>query len=319
MPLTGSNGRSQYVTVLAITCGVPQESMLGPLLFLIYVNDLANVSKVLEFYLFADDTSIYFDSDDLITLPKTVNMELRKVKKWVDANRLALNITKTNYVNFHSPSKVIKQFIRIKLGSKPLNRVEYIKYLGILVDSALSWGPRITELSKKLARTTDIFFKIRHYVSLETLKLLYFSLFYSFVSYGITVWGLTHPIDRLCKLHNKVIRAIKFKDSHAHATPLFYDLKFLRLHDIDTLNLLCFVYNCRHQNSIQPFRDFFVPVSASHNHHTRQASRGNIFVQRCNTSHYGKRSAKYAGAILWNKSAPAMREIPSYNSCNHFI
>ena len=109
--------------------------VLGPLLFSIYVNDLANVSKVLEFYLFADDTSIYFDSNDLITLQKTVNKELRKVEKWLDANRLALNITKTNYVIFHSPSKVIKQFIRIKLGSKFLNCAEYIKYLGILVDS----------------------------------------------------------------------------------------------------------------------------------------------------------------------------------------
>ena len=112
-------------------------------------------------------------------------------------------------------------------------------------------------------------------------------------------------------------------DNYTHATPLFYDLKFLKLHHILTLNLLCFVYNCRHQNSIHPFCDFFVPVSASHNHGTRQASRKDIFMQRFNTTHYGKRSAKYTGAILWNNLAPAMREIPSYklfkNSCNHFI
>ena len=117
-------GRSQYVTVnghvsnfLPITCGVPQGSVLGPLLFLIYVNDLPNVSMVLQFYLFADDTSIYVDSDDLITLQKTLNQEIRKVKKWLDVNRLALNISKTNYVIFHSSSKVIDQFIRIKVPS----------------------------------------------------------------------------------------------------------------------------------------------------------------------------------------------------------
>ena len=113
-------------------------------------------------------------------------------------------------------------------------------------------------------------------------------------------------LDRFCKLQNKVIRAIKFKDNYTHATPVFYDLKFLKLHDIHTLNLLCFVCNCRHQNSFHPFSDFFVPVSASHNHGTRQASRGDIFMQRFNTIHYGKRSAKYAGAILWNNLAPAM-------------
>ena len=90
-------------------------------------------------------TSIYFDSDDLITFQKTVSKELRKVKKWLDVNRLALNISKTNYAIFQSPSKVIDQFIGMKLGLKPLNRVDYIEYLDLLVDSTLSWRPHITE------------------------------------------------------------------------------------------------------------------------------------------------------------------------------
>ena len=144
--------------------------------------------------MFADDTSIYYGSDNLINLQKVVNGELRKVRKWLDANRLSSNISKTNYVIFHSPSRGIDEFIRIEFGSKTLTRVDYIKYLGVLVDSTLSWKPHITELSKKLARTTGIFFKIRHYVARETLKLLYYSLFYSFISYAIVVWGLTHPI-----------------------------------------------------------------------------------------------------------------------------
>ena len=159
-------GRSQYVTVNGhrsdykpITCGVPQGSVIGPLLFLIYANDLPSVSKVLKFYLFADDTSIYFDSIDLITLQKVVNRELKKVKKWLDANRLSLNISKTNYVIFHSQPKRINEFIRIKLGSKPLNRAEYIKCLGILVDLTLSWKPQITELSKNLQGLLECFSK----------------------------------------------------------------------------------------------------------------------------------------------------------------
>ena len=117
-------GRAQYVTVnghvsgsLPVLCGVPQGSVLGPLLFLIYVNDLPSVSKVLRFYLFADDTSIYYDSDNLYNLQKVVNRELRKVRKWLDGNRLSLNISKTNYVIFHSSSRRIDEFIRIKLGS----------------------------------------------------------------------------------------------------------------------------------------------------------------------------------------------------------
>ena len=151
--------------MLPISCGVPQHSVLGPLLFLIYVNDLPNISKVLQFYHFADDTNIYFESDNLLTLHKVVNWELGKVRKWLEANRLSLNISKT--VIFHSKVRKIDEFIRIEIGSKTIKCENYVKYLGILVDSALTWKPQITQLSKKkLSRSAGIFFKIRHYVIL---------------------------------------------------------------------------------------------------------------------------------------------------------
>ena len=113
------------------------------------MNDLPNISKHLKFFSFADDTSIYFDSNNIFRLQKVVNRELRKVRKWLEATRLALNVSKTKYVIFHSPANKINEFIKIKLGSKPISPVEQVKYLGILVDSTLSWKPHITELSKK--------------------------------------------------------------------------------------------------------------------------------------------------------------------------
>ena len=147
-------GRSQYITVnghsseiLTITCGVPQGSVHGPLCF-IYVIDLPYVSKVLTFCLFADDTSIYFHSDNLITLQKIVNRELHKVRKWLEANRLSLNISKTNYVIFHLSARKVSEFVRIKLGSKIINQVDYVKYLDIFIDATLTWKHHITELSK---------------------------------------------------------------------------------------------------------------------------------------------------------------------------
>ena len=104
--------RSQFVSIngsesdlLKVTCGVPQGSVLGPLLFLIYINDLPNVTKMLQFYLFADDTNVYCQSDTLESLVKTVNRELKLLKKWLDTNELSLNIDKTNYIIFHSKSK----------------------------------------------------------------------------------------------------------------------------------------------------------------------------------------------------------------------
>ena len=109
--------RKQYVSVngstsdeLTITHGVPQGLVLGPLLFLLFINDLPSVSKVLTFYLFADDTNIYFESDDLIHMQKVVNRELPKVRKWLEANRLALNIDKTNFIIFHSPQHKFRPY-----------------------------------------------------------------------------------------------------------------------------------------------------------------------------------------------------------------
>ena len=131
-------------------------------------------------------SGIYFDSDNLFNLQKIINKELNKVRKWLEANRLALNIYKTNYVIFHSRTNKVDSFVRIKLSSKPISRVNCIKYLGVLIDSTLSWKPHIVELSKKLAKTSGIFYKIRHYVPSETSVLLFILFSYNlcYISLG---------------------------------------------------------------------------------------------------------------------------------------
>ena len=106
-----------------------------------YINDLAKVFKKLTFFLFADDTNIYYESSNVLDIQKTLNKELPKVHKWLEANRLALNIDKTNFVIFHSPQNIPNDQVTIKFGRKKISQETCVKFLGVLLSSTLSWKP----------------------------------------------------------------------------------------------------------------------------------------------------------------------------------
>ena len=161
------SNRQQYVFVNGessqsrnITCGVPQGSVLGPLLFLIYINDLPNISKKLNFYLFADDTNIYFEAENPVILETVLNKELKKLQTWLVVNRLSLNIEKTNFVVFHPYNKPLKFNITLKIQKKAITEKKTVKYLGIMIDSGLTWQVQIDNLSKKIQDLLDYFIKL---------------------------------------------------------------------------------------------------------------------------------------------------------------
>ena len=150
------------------------------------------VSKVLSFFLCADDTNIYYESVNITKLRNKLVKELVKVNSWLEINKLALNIAKTNFVVFHSSRKKLLDDIQIRFGKKSMARASYVKFLGFLMDEHLAWKFHISELTKKLSTTTGVFFKIRQYFPLDILKNLYYSIFSSFLSYGSSTWGLLY-------------------------------------------------------------------------------------------------------------------------------
>ena len=150
------SNRKQYVffngessSLKDITCGVPQGSVLGPILFLIYINDLPNSSKFFEFFLFADDTNIYYEADSLDKLELTLNKGLKELHTWLIVNRLSLNIKKTNFVLFHPYNKQVQRNITLKINKKAISEKDSVKYLGIMIDSGLTWKTHIETLTKK--------------------------------------------------------------------------------------------------------------------------------------------------------------------------
>ena len=142
---------------------------------------------------------------------------------------------------------------------------------------------------------------------------MYYSLFYCFITYCIYAWGLTHlsALDPLVKLQKKVIRAFQFKDELTHSTPLFSKLQILKLNAIQYLQLLCLVFECVKGPTFHHFRDYFTPISLVHGHFTCQ---GNILTIQVNTTQYGLRSFRYAGALLWNNLSLYVRDLSMQNS-----
>ena len=157
--------------------------MLCPLLFLLHINDLPNVSNKLSFYLFADNTNIFFESDNLGTLQKIVNHELKKLVMWLNANSLALNVSKTNFIIFSAVNKPLKT-VTILINRLVIGQ-EFIKYLGVLIDSKLTFKQRISSVSKTNSRTIGLIYKLRQYVS----KMIYYSLNLPVLIYVIPIWG----------------------------------------------------------------------------------------------------------------------------------
>ena len=182
-----------------------------------------------------------------------------------------------------------------------------------MLDENLTWKFHIDELSKKLSRTVGIFYKIRHFCPSDILRILYYSLFYSFVSYDISVWGFTFKsyFEKLSVVQKKIVKVMTFNKETASSTPIFSDLEFLKMDDIRQLQLLSFVYDC--QNKLAPayFHNFFVQCAQIHSYSTRLASRGDLFLERKNTFQYGIRSIEYNGARLWNMVPVHVRESPS--------
>ena len=200
-------------TIKELLTGVPQGSVLGPLLFLLYINDLHNSVRYAKTYHFADDTSVILSSTSLEILSKRINKDLFNLSNWLKASKLSLNVKKTELVIFRSRKLKIDNSFKFKLDGKRLVPTKSVKYLGVLLDEHLHWNEQISQVKMKLNRAIGILSKLRYNANLSVLKIIYHSLFGSRLLYGSQLWGqkILKTQTTFQALQNCALKKITFK------------------------------------------------------------------------------------------------------------
>lgn len=295
------SNRLQYVSVhqgtttkIVIKQGVPQGSILGPLLFLVYINDLCSIYNSPKLIMYADDTNIFFTARTLTELQEIVNKYMESLSDWLHANRLQLNTNKTKYIIFAPINKPMKNDIHITFRGTPLKQEVKQKFLGVWFQENLSWNTHIDNLALELSRSLGCLYRISSLIPLWLKVSLYYTLFYSRLSYCILVWGTTSSRNylRILKFQKRVLRLLERYAGHPQdlpTGPLFVKYSLLRADEIYCFKLLQYVQ----KHKLHAFSN---PAET----HTLALRRQERRKPRTRTN-YGKQHLNYQIPVLLNK------------------
>ena len=284
-----------------IKCGVPQGSILGPILFLIYINDLVNICKHTSPYLFADDTNLFINGKQLCELADKLNRELLDISIWLKVNKLSLNIKKTHFMVFTSKRKIPNP-VSLFIDGIGIDEVKHTKFLGVFIDNRLTWKKHIDYISGKISRGIAVILKARKLLNERALITLYYSFVYPFFTYCNHVWGnacKTH-LKRLVILQKRIVRIITSSPYLEHTDPLFYKLGLLKLSEINKYAFAKFMYRWYHRKLPRVFDNCFMSVRDIHPYNTRSSAKGLLYCTCKIRTCVGPTRFKYLCPHIWN-------------------
>ena len=237
-----------------VNIGVPQGSTLGPLFFLLFVNDMKNCSHLLKFIQFADDTTILFSCPDINNLNINLEIESNKVVKWFNSNKLIINFSKTNCMLFSNKRDLPK--LDITLNNNKLDVVNETSFLGVVIDNKLTWKAHVKHICKKISKSVAILRFVKYSFPKNALRLIYMSLIFSHINYCNLIWGSAYKttLDPLFKLQKKAVRLVNKSGYLDHTEPIFLSLRILTVQKVFMINCVKFIFKCITSSKFPEYR-----------------------------------------------------------------
>ena len=289
-----------------INIEVAQGSTLGPLLFLLYINDISNSIDSTP-RLFADDTCLLVTSPSLKQLKSSLTSEINRVSMWVRANKLTFNPAKSNLLiitpKLNSPSIIID----IQCTDGLIKSVNKAKYLGTILDAKLTFSDHIKALETKVSRSVVILSKLKYFLPQDALLKLYYALIHSHLNYGILAWGNTYHsyLLKLMRLQNKAIRIVTCSGWNDSAFPLFKKTNVLTIPLLFQYETAKLVH--RHSSNDLPVNLSNYFTLSKNIYSTRSTTNENLQTPLLRLQRTQK-SIKFTGAKIWNSIPSNIRK-----------